>query len=122
MEQRNIKKAVADFDREEQAGRARIYADDLIEIGSMIKEAGDEPLFNAMVFSMKAGYMIALNESYRGEPTLNEIREICSDLAYKDRTDRLKAALQVIGAEKLQEIDPADYSLLKAMLLRAGGN
>lgn len=122
MEQRNIKKAVADFDREEQAGRARIYADDLIEIGSMIKEAGGEPLFNAMVFSMKAGYMIALNENYRGEPTLNEIREIGSDLAYKGRTDRLKAALQVIGAEKLQEIDPADYSLLKAMLLRAGGN
>jgi len=54
--------------------------------------------------------------------TLQQIREKCSALVYDGKADRVKAALHVVGAEKLQEIDPADYSLLKAMLLRAGGN
>ena len=53
--------------------------------------------------------------------TLQDLRNRCAALVYAGRTDRVKAALHVVGAEKLQEIDRRDYLLFDQMLQRAGG-
>lgn len=54
--------------------------------------------------------------------TLQDLRKTSSALAHDGNADKVKAALSICDAEKLQQLQKDDYPLFMAMLQRAGGN
>ncbi|MEG0094784.1 MAG: DNA ligase [Erysipelotrichaceae bacterium] len=52
--------------------------------------------------------------------TLEEVRAVCADKSRKGFTAEVKAILTKHGADKLSEVDPAEYKALLAEVTRVG--